>query len=65
MNREFWTALDDLVNQSEIIIDRPKDTVHPRHPGFIYKVDYGFLKHTTSMDGEGIDVWVGTDKKEY
>lgn len=64
MNREFWTALDNLVKQSEIIIDRPKGTAHPRYPDFIYKVDYGFLKNTTSMDGAGIDVWVGSDEKK-
>ncbi len=63
MNSEFWTALDNLVNQSEIVIDRPKGTAHPKYQDFIYKVDYGFLKNTTSMDGAGIDVWVGTDKK--
>lgn len=64
MNSEFWTALDNLVNQSEIVIDRPKGTEHPRYPDFIYEVDYGFLKNTTSMDGGGIDVWVGTDEKK-
>lgn len=64
MNSEFWTALDNLVKQSEIVIDRPKGTVHPKYSDFIYKVDYGFLKNTTSMDGAGIDVWVGTDKKK-
>lgn len=56
----FWMALDELVCNSEIIIDRPKGTAHPRYPNFIYKVDYGYLKNTSSMDGAGIDVWVGT-----
>ncbi len=56
----FWKAIDDLVNQSEIIIDRPKGSAHPKYPNFIYKVDYGYLKNTSSMDGAGIDVWVGT-----
>jgi inorganic pyrophosphatase len=64
MNPEFWTALDNLVKQSEIVIDRPKGTAHPRYPDFIYKVDYGYLKNTASMDGEGIDVWVGTDERK-
>ena len=64
MNSEFWIALDNLVSQSEIVIDRPKGTTHPRYSDFIYKVDYGFLKNTTSMDGGGIDVWVGTDEKK-
>lgn len=60
MNEEFWTILDDLVGQSEIIIDRPKGSAHPKFPSLIYPVDYGYLKHTTSMDGDGIDVWVGS-----
>jgi len=51
MNTEFWSALEELVAGSEIIIDRPKRTVHPRFPSFIYPVDYGYLKDTRSMDG--------------
>ena len=60
-NEGFWAALDRLVEESEIVIDRPKGTAHPKFPDFIYKVDYGYLKNTSSMDGGGIDVWVGTD----
>ena len=60
MNSEFWYALDSLVSQSEIVIDRPKGSAHPKYPDFIYKVDYGYLKNTSSMDGAGIDVWVGS-----
>lgn len=63
-DNEFWSALDELVMNSEIVIDRPKGTSHPRYPDFIYRVDYGYLKNTTSMDGEGIDVWVGTGEKK-
>ena len=59
----FWNALDELVSSSEIVIDRPKGTAHPRYPDFIYQVDYGYLKDTTSMDGAGIDVWVGSEGK--
>ncbi len=61
-NEGFWAALDRLVEESEIVIDRPKGTAHPKFPDFIYKVDYGYLKNTSSMDGGGIDVWVGTDE---
>lgn len=59
-NTEFWDALDKLVSNSEIVIDRPKGTTHPKYPDFIYRVDYGYLKDTTSMDGAGIDVWIGS-----
>ena len=63
MNQEFWKLLDDLVQTSEIIIDRPKGSPHPRFPNFIYPADYGYLKNTASMDGDGIDVWMGTASK--
>ena len=62
-NEDFWKALDELVSNSEIVIDRPRGSTHPRFPNFIYKVDYGYLKDTTSMDGAGIDVWVGSGDK--
>ena len=63
MNLDFWNALDELVAQSEIVIDRPKGSVHPRFPDFKYHVDYGYLKNTSSMDGEGIDVWLGSEEQ--
>ena len=56
----FWEALDGLIQSSEIVIDRPKGTAHPQFPGLLYPVDYGYLKGTVSMDGDGIDVWSGT-----
>lgn len=61
----FWMALDELIGNSEIVIDRPKGTAHTRYPDFIYKVDYGYLKNTSSMDGAGIDVWIGTASEKY
>lgn len=60
-NHEFWNTIDRLVAEFEIIIDRPKGTVHPKYRNFIYHVDYGYLKNTTSMDNTGIDVWIGPD----
>ena len=63
-HEDFWNTLDELMNASEIVIDRPKGSRHPRFPDFMYRVDYGYLKNTASMDGAGIDVWVGSiDKK--
>ena len=63
-NEDFWRALDELVSNSEIVIDRPKGSAHPRFPDFIYRVDYGYLKNTASMDGAGIDIWVGSDDQK-
>lgn len=57
---EFWTAVDKLVGSSKIVIDRPKNTAHPKYPHCIYPVDYGYLADTASMDGGGIDLWLGS-----
>ena len=61
---DFWDALDQLAAGSELVIDRPKGSAHPRFPNFIYPVDYGYLKGTASMDGGGIDVWLGTGERK-
>ncbi len=62
-NHEFWEAWDQLLAESEMMIDRPKGTAHPKYPHWIYQVDYGYLKNTASMDGDGIDIWVGSGEK--
>ena len=60
-NSAFWQAIDQLVATSKIVIDRPKDSAHPRFPDIIYPLDYGYLAETTAGDGQGIDVWMGSD----
>ncbi len=59
----FWEALDALVEGAEIVVDRPRGSRHPDFPEFVYELDYGYLKGTTSADGEGIDVWIGSDPR--
>jgi inorganic pyrophosphatase len=56
----FWNAIDQLVNTSTMVIDRPKDSAHPRYPDMIYPLDYGYLDGTTASDDAGIDIWVGS-----
>ena len=63
-NEDFWKAIDELVSNSEIVIDRPRGSAHPRFPNFIYKVDYGYLKETNTKNGGGMDVWVKKKKKK-
>lgn len=57
---EFWQHADRLVSGHHIVVDRPKWSRHPRYPDMIYPLDYGYLEGTTSMDGGGIDVWIGS-----
>ena len=59
-NEDFWKAIDTLVASGEIVIDRPKGSVHPKFSQIRYEVDYGYIKNTTSMDGGGIDIWRGS-----
>lgn len=56
----FWQRLDELLATSKIVIDRPKGSCHPRFPEIVYQLDYGYLDATTSTDGEGLDVWLGS-----
>lgn len=59
MNSEqFFEAFDTLVLSSEIVLDRPKGSLHPRYPGIRYPLDYGYLRGTQSGDGDGIDMWI-------
>lgn len=46
INNEFWNALDELVCNSDIVIDRPKGSAHPKYPHITYKVDYGYLNYS-------------------
>lgn len=57
---DFWDSLQQLIADSQIIIDRQKGSAHPRFPHLIYPLDYGYLKNTKSMDGDGIDLWRGS-----
>ncbi|UCD09480.1 MAG: hypothetical protein JSU79_02225 [Dehalococcoidales bacterium] len=60
VNQKFWEAVNKIVGDSRVVIDRPKDSAHPRFPDMVYPVDYGYLENTTSPDGNGIDVYRGT-----
>src|SRR5215207_4308879 len=60
----FWQTLTELASINSIIVDRPRGTAHPRYAELIYPFDYGYLENTSAGDGEGIDVWIGTMKKQ-
>lgn len=61
MSNDFWGFLQEIVNNSKIVIDRPKGSHHPNFPEApAYPLDYGYLSGTSSMDGEGIDCFIGS-----
>ena len=57
---DFWGALEELVRRFPPVVDRPKGSAHPRYPSIRYPLDYGYLNGSTSTDGEGVDVWLGS-----
>jgi inorganic pyrophosphatase len=60
LDTSFWHELAHLAANNSIVIDRPKCGPHPRYPEVIYPLDYGYLEGTTSADGDGTDVWLGS-----
>lgn len=60
----FWETLQKLVDAHSVYIDRPKGSAHPRYAEYTYPFDYGFLEGTTSGDGSGIDVWLGSREEK-
>jgi inorganic pyrophosphatase len=59
---DFWQRIDALLDEHEIVIDRPKGSRHPRFPQIVFPLDYGYLKGTSGGDGKEIDVWKGSLK---
>jgi inorganic pyrophosphatase len=64
-NAAFWKTLQDLVRSTNLVIDRPRGTAHPRYADWIYPLDYGYLAGTTSIDGNEIDVWAGSLDRSF
>ncbi len=64
MTDDFWACLDRLVAGHQLVIERPKGGIDPGHPEMVYPLDYVYLEGTISPDGEGIDVWVGSEGVE-
>ncbi|MHC4469347.1 MAG: inorganic pyrophosphatase [Planctomycetota bacterium] len=60
MSSSFWSQLEELVETSDLVLDRPKGRAHPRDPSTIYPLDYGYLAGTSGGDGNEIDVWRGS-----
>jgi coenzyme F420-0:L-glutamate ligase / coenzyme F420-1:gamma-L-glutamate ligase len=60
MDEDFWDYLDRMVAEHPAKIDRRRGSAHPRYPELIYPLDYGYLDGTTSIDGGGLDIWIGS-----
>ena len=61
----FWAAFDRLTAETDLVIDRPRGSRHPRFPDRVYPLDYGYLDGTTATDGGGVDVWRGSEPRPH
>lgn len=60
VKKDYSDVLGKVVSGT---IDRPLGSVHPRHPGLIYPVNYGYVDGILASDGAEQDVYVfGTDQ---
>ena len=54
-------ARELLGKDVEVVVDRPLGSKHPKH-GFVYEVNYGYIKGITAPDGEELDAYfLGVD----
>lgn len=59
-NAYFWQKVDTLFLSSGFVITRKKGDVHPRFKNLIYPTDYGYVKDTNSVSGDGVSVYAGS-----
>jgi inorganic pyrophosphatase len=60
--KAFWEEMANLVVSRPIVIDRPRGKAHSHYPDLIYPLDYGYVEGTLAADGDGIDVWIGSQE---
>lgn len=60
-NQEFWEYLNRLVKDCDVVVDRPGGSKHPDYDDLVYPLDYGYLEGTSTVDGGGLDVWIGSE----
>ena len=64
IDSSFWLEMSELIRTGSIVIDRPQGKPHPRYLEMIYPLDYGYLENTFAGDGDGIDVWIGSNPEK-
>jgi inorganic pyrophosphatase len=55
-----WEALALTIATNGITLDRPRFSGHPAYPDIVYPLDYGYVNDTVGLDGEELDIFVGT-----
>jgi hypothetical protein len=55
-----WAGYERAIAENGITLDRPRLSRHPLYPEIVYPIDYGYVNGTMGMDGQELDVFVGT-----
>jgi inorganic pyrophosphatase len=55
-----WDMWDGIFRLRGVTVERSAGSAHPRYPGIIYPIDYGFVNDTLANDGEPVDVFLGS-----
>ena len=61
-NAYFWQKIDTLYLSSDLVIDKPKNSCHPKYTNLIYPVDYGYIRDISEDSDEHISVYKGSMK---
>jgi coenzyme F420-0:L-glutamate ligase/coenzyme F420-1:gamma-L-glutamate ligase len=61
--QDFWESLEALASTSRVVIDHPKGSRHSKMPEMVYPVDSGYMEKTTTLDGDRIKVFLGSQKE--
>jgi inorganic pyrophosphatase len=63
-DQAFWQSLETLVAENNVTIDRLKGSAHPHYGDKYYPLNYGYLQNTQTGDGNGIDLWFGSQPED-
>ncbi len=55
-----WGKWETLLRTATVTLDRPQGSAHPHYPDIRYPLDYGYAEGTSTNDGDGVDVFVGS-----
>ena len=55
-----YDVADALLRSHRAVVDRPIGSTHPEHDWMVYPLDYGYLEGTSAVDGDGVDVFLGS-----
>ena len=56
----LWAQIGALLRSHRAVVDRPIGSTHPEHDWMVYPLDYGYLEGTSAVDGDGVDVFLGS-----